>query len=71
MKAVCNINRQKIFAELTNTNGKPRTKHRIPTTVRTFVFVFAKSRRFLRKWRTKLKNTNTPRIRRFLFVRRA
>jgi len=32
MKAVCNINRQKIFPELTNTNGKTRTKHRMPTT---------------------------------------
>jgi len=31
MKAVCNINKQKIFAELTNTNGKTRTEHRIPT----------------------------------------
>jgi len=31
MKAVCNINRQKVFAKLMNTNGKTRTEHRIPT----------------------------------------
>jgi len=63
---------EKIFAELTKTNGKTQTEHRIPT-IRTFVsvFVFAELRRFLRKWWTKLKNTNSPRIRRFLFVRRA